>query len=163
MVATQIAEVRKKRTLLDEQTKRLQVIKDWDTWLAIASKLPAKPDVTSRAEAAPAQGGKRFRSLTIDGREILVGKGARQNDELTFDVAGPEDFWFHVADYSGSLVLEMPIAGIAMPRAEKPASRGSLAGSKCRSRSRCALSGAAAGSNHDMRLYRSVTEESSAY
>ena len=105
MVARQIAEVRKKRTLLDEQTRRLQVIKDWDTWLAIASKLPAKPDVTSKAEAAPAQGGKRFRSFTIDGREILVGKGARQNDELTFDVAGPEDFWFHVADYSGSHVV----------------------------------------------------------
>ena len=105
MVARQISEVGKKRTLLDEQTRRLQVIKDWDTWLAIASKLPAKPDVKSRAEAAPPPGGKRFRSFTIDGREILVGKGARQNDDLTFDVAGPEDFWFHVADYSGSHVV----------------------------------------------------------
>jgi len=43
--------------------------------------------------------------LKIDGREILIGKGARENDELTFDVAGPEDFWFHVADYSGSHVV----------------------------------------------------------
>ena len=41
----------------------------------------------------------------MDGREVLVGKGARENDELTFDIAGPEDFWFHVADYSGSHVV----------------------------------------------------------
>ena len=30
---------------------------------------------------------------------------ARENDELTFDVAAPDDFWFHVADYSGSHVV----------------------------------------------------------
>jgi len=35
----------------------------------------------------------------------LIGKGARENDELTFEVAGPDDFWFHVADYSGSHVV----------------------------------------------------------
>jgi predicted ribosome quality control (RQC) complex YloA/Tae2 family protein len=43
--------------------------------------------------------------VEIDGREILIGKGARENDELTFDVAAPEDFWLHVADYSGSHVV----------------------------------------------------------
>ena len=43
--------------------------------------------------------------VQIDGREILIGKGARENDELTFGVAAPEDFWFHVADYSGSHVV----------------------------------------------------------
>src|SRR5258706_15312760 len=48
---------------------------------------------------------RRFRTLQIDGRVVLVGKGARENDELTFDVASPEDFWFHVADYSGSHVV----------------------------------------------------------
>ena len=28
-----------------------------------------------------------------------------ENDELTFTVAAPEDFWFHVAEYSGSHVV----------------------------------------------------------
>jgi predicted ribosome quality control (RQC) complex YloA/Tae2 family protein len=105
IVAKQIAEVRRRHALLDEQTKKLQAVKDWDTWLAIASRLPAKPDVTFVADSAPLQGAKRFRALMIDGREVLVGKGARQNDELTFDVARPDDFWFHVADYSGSHVV----------------------------------------------------------
>jgi predicted ribosome quality control (RQC) complex YloA/Tae2 family protein len=53
---------------------------------------------------APVQS-RRFRSLNIEGREILIGKGARENDDLTFHVATPEDFWFHVADYSGSHVV----------------------------------------------------------
>src|ERR1041384_6318052 len=47
-------------------------------------------------------GGGRSNS---EGREVLIGKGARENDELTFDVASPEDFWLHVAEYSGSHVV----------------------------------------------------------
>src|SRR5207247_2681269 len=92
-----------------EQTKRIQAIKDWDTWVAIASKIPAVYDRPGgrrpplQEETRPSQ--KRYRSVKIDGRDILIGKGARENDELTFDVASPEDFWFHVADYSGSHVV----------------------------------------------------------
>lgn len=108
IVARQLAEVRNRQATLDEQTKRLQAIKDWDTWLAIASKIPSKSDAgtpTPVSEtSAPAQA-KRFRAVKIDGHEVLIGKGARENDELTFDVAAPEDFWLHVADYSGSHVI----------------------------------------------------------
>jgi predicted ribosome quality control (RQC) complex YloA/Tae2 family protein len=102
IVGQQINQVRNRMALLEEQTRRLQAIKDWDTWLAIASKIPGQQD---RDRPRPEVEAKRFRSLKIDGREILIGKGARENDELTFDVAGPDDFWFHVADYSGSHVV----------------------------------------------------------
>jgi len=104
IVAKQLAETRNRRAMLDEQTKRLQAIKDWDTWLAIASKIPAKAEAAHTSAAAPGQT-RRFRTLRIDGREILIGKGARENDELTFDIAAPEDFWLHVTDYSGSHVV----------------------------------------------------------
>ena len=43
--------------------------------------------------------------MTIDGYEILIGRNSRENDALTFHVAGPDDFWMHVADYSGSHVV----------------------------------------------------------
>ena len=110
IVAKHIAEIRNRRTVLDEQMKRLQAIKDWDTWLAIASKIPAtRPrPVVSGGRLFPEGEGrrtKRFRTIKLDGRDILIGRGARENDQLTFDVAGPEDFWFHVADYSGSHVV----------------------------------------------------------
>jgi predicted ribosome quality control (RQC) complex YloA/Tae2 family protein len=110
IVARQIAEVRNRRAAIDEQTRRLEAIKDWDTWLAIASKLPGRGSRETGPSPRLQPGGvetksKRFRRMELDGREILIGKGARENDELTFDIAGPEDFWFHVADYSGSHVV----------------------------------------------------------
>ncbi len=40
-----------------------------------------------------------------DGYEILVGRGARYNDELTFKVARPHDLWLHAADYPGAHVI----------------------------------------------------------
>lgn len=49
--------------------------------------------------------GRGYRTVEIDGFEVLVGKGARDNDHLTTRVADPRDFWLHVADYSGSHVV----------------------------------------------------------
>jgi predicted ribosome quality control (RQC) complex YloA/Tae2 family protein len=103
IVAKQLEDLQRRRAAVEEQTKRLQAIKDWDTWLAIASKIPARSE--RAASAAPPLPTRRFRTLKIDDREILIGKGARENDELTFEVAAPDDFWFHVADYSGSHVV----------------------------------------------------------
>jgi predicted ribosome quality control (RQC) complex YloA/Tae2 family protein len=109
IVAKHIADVRNRIAVLEEQMRRLQAIKDWDTWLAIASKIPGRRDPATVApgmrEESDIPRPKRFRALKIDGRDVLIGKGARENDELTFDIAGPEDFWFHVAEYSGSHVV----------------------------------------------------------
>ena len=41
--------------------------------------------------------GRPYRTVVCDGHEILVGRGDRENDTLTFEVAAPEDFWLHVA------------------------------------------------------------------
>lgn len=49
--------------------------------------------------------GKGYRTVEIGGFEVLIGKRASDNDELTFRVAEPRDFWLHVADYSGSHVV----------------------------------------------------------
>jgi len=40
-----------------------------------------------------------------DGFEILVGRTAGDNDELTFRIAHQDDFWLHVAPGSGSHVI----------------------------------------------------------
>jgi predicted ribosome quality control (RQC) complex YloA/Tae2 family protein len=106
IVAQQLAEIRNKRAALEENTKRLQAIKDWDTWLAIASKLPKAHDSHLPGLGGRPEGeSRKFRTINVDDREILVGRTARENDELTFDAAAPDDFWFHVADYSGSHVV----------------------------------------------------------
>ena len=41
--------------------------------------------------------GRPYRTVELDGFKVLVGRGDTENDELTFDVAAPEDFWLHVA------------------------------------------------------------------
>jgi predicted ribosome quality control (RQC) complex YloA/Tae2 family protein len=45
------------------------------------------------------------RYLSSDGYEVLVGRGARDNDNLTFRLARPQDLWLHAGDYPGSHVI----------------------------------------------------------
>jgi predicted ribosome quality control (RQC) complex YloA/Tae2 family protein len=49
--------------------------------------------------------GRTYRSVTVDGFEVLVGRGDAENDELTFRVAEPHDLWLHVAGPAGSHVV----------------------------------------------------------
>ena len=46
---------------------------------------------------------RRFTSP--DGMEVLVGRTARDNDTLTFQIASQRDFWLHVAGCPGSHVI----------------------------------------------------------
>jgi predicted ribosome quality control (RQC) complex YloA/Tae2 family protein len=46
-----------------------------------------------------------YRYQTPNGLEILVGRNNRQNDLLTFRIAGDYDLWFHTQEIPGSHVL----------------------------------------------------------
>lgn len=46
-----------------------------------------------------------YREMTIDGFEIRIGKGAKENDELLRSHSSKTDVWFHAKDVSGSHVL----------------------------------------------------------
>jgi predicted ribosome quality control (RQC) complex YloA/Tae2 family protein len=57
------------------------------------------------------------RRYEVDGWEVLVGKGARDNDRLTFGIASPKDLWLHAAGYAGShVVVRASEAGEPAPR-----------------------------------------------
>jgi predicted ribosome quality control (RQC) complex YloA/Tae2 family protein len=47
----------------------------------------------------------RWDQLDIEGYEVLVGRNARDNDELTFRIARPRDLWLHAAGHAGSHVV----------------------------------------------------------
>jgi predicted ribosome quality control (RQC) complex YloA/Tae2 family protein len=49
--------------------------------------------------------GRPFRTLEVEGFEVLIGKGRAENDALTLGVAEPRDFWLHVAGSPGSHVV----------------------------------------------------------
>lgn len=49
--------------------------------------------------------GRGYRVETIEGFEVLVGKGDADNDRLTFRVGEPHDLWLHVSAAPGSHVV----------------------------------------------------------
>ncbi|MEX0907735.1 MAG: NFACT RNA binding domain-containing protein [Gemmatimonadota bacterium] len=58
-----------------------------------------------------------YMTLDIEGHEVLVGRSARDNDELTFRVARPTDVWLHAAGHAGShVIIRAPDDGSDVPR-----------------------------------------------
>ncbi len=41
--------------------------------------------------------GRPYRTFEVEGFRILVGRGAEDNDYLTFEIAEPHELWLHVA------------------------------------------------------------------
>ena len=95
------------------ETDRLRQLKALETGEALPPQKPkAKTPVNpksireDKALAKRSDGkGQAFRSVMIDGFEVLIGKGDVDNDRLTFKVAAPLDWWLHVAGVPGSHVI----------------------------------------------------------
>jgi predicted ribosome quality control (RQC) complex YloA/Tae2 family protein len=66
-------------------------------------RIEAKPTKSKIKQTESFTGARRYNSS--DGFEILVGKGSKDNDFLTFRVAKSSDLWLHAADYPGSHVV----------------------------------------------------------
>lgn len=61
--------------------------------------------------------GRPFRTVIVEGFEVLVGRGDEDNDHLTFDVAKPHDLWLHVAGGTpGSHVVVKNPDKVEIPR-----------------------------------------------
>ena len=71
--------------------------------LKLDSSSQTKPPRLEAARQTKIPGTRRY--ISSDGFEILVGRAARDNDNLTFKIAKPNDLWLHAADYPGSHVV----------------------------------------------------------
>jgi predicted ribosome quality control (RQC) complex YloA/Tae2 family protein len=79
---------------------------------AIEPAAPSDPDAGVYCGRSVA---RRFRSP--DGFTVLVGRTAADNDVLTFELAAPNDFWFHAAGSSGAhVVVRNPTGVERLPR-----------------------------------------------
>jgi hypothetical protein len=67
-----------------------------------ADELPL-PAAARSGSPSDERGPRRF--LTARGVMMLVGRGARENHRLTFQVARPEDLWLHARDSAGAHVI----------------------------------------------------------
>ena len=67
--------------------------------------------------ATMASKGRPYRTVDVDGWEVLVGRSAQDNDYLTFRVASGRDLWLHVAGgVPGSHVVVRNATGGDPPR-----------------------------------------------
>ena len=62
-----------------------------------------KEGLVQRTTAKKGKAEKQYRRfVTSGGWEVVVGRGARENDEITFHLAKPKDLFFHASSASGS-------------------------------------------------------------
>ena len=96
---TEVAELENKQRQLEGIIERadLQALEDFTQTKPSANGARRKKEPTTVA------GVRRYRST--DGYEIWVGRAARDNDQLTFRYAKPNDLWLHAGDYPGSHVV----------------------------------------------------------
>ena len=68
---------------------------------------PRQVRMREKVRAPEKEGPKHF--LSADGFDILVGRNAVENEELSFRLARGNDWWFHAQDQAGShVVVRMP-------------------------------------------------------
>lgn len=78
--------------------------KDEDILAEFIEEKPEKSATKSKEKLSENFRGARY-FKSSEGYEILVGKGAKDNDFLTFRIAKALDLWLHTADYPGSHVV----------------------------------------------------------
>jgi hypothetical protein len=67
--------------------------------------LPAGESEGGGGRARDGERGGPRHYLTSKGLSLFVGRGARENHELTFSMARPDDFWLHARDVPGAHVV----------------------------------------------------------
>lgn len=106
-IGTRMVQIdRELRKLEEKQSKLEEAIAAGDeAALAEFADPKVRTTASQKKEKAPATlpGMRHYRSS--DGYEVIVGRTARDNDNLTFRVARPNDLWLHAGDYPGSHVI----------------------------------------------------------
>ena len=100
LLDTELVNLEKEQNELDKiiAGRDEAALNDLDSETRTGTKKPLK-----QAEPTRLPGVRHY--VSTDGYEILVGRAARDNDNLTFRIARPNDLWLHAADYPGSHVI----------------------------------------------------------
>jgi predicted ribosome quality control (RQC) complex YloA/Tae2 family protein len=106
-IATRLLQLGRELEEFDQKRLKLEeAIANRDAYaLAEFEELRHKPSREPRKQKASLTLPGMRRYLSSDGYEVLVGRTARDNDQLTFRVARPNDLWLHAGDYPGSHVI----------------------------------------------------------
>ncbi|HKS10704.1 MAG TPA: NFACT RNA binding domain-containing protein [Pyrinomonadaceae bacterium] len=103
-IAERMVQIDREIAQLNRQVEEIEKILVEKDETALAPFIETKPPRKPQEKKQPSVTGVR-RYLSSDGYEILVGRAARDNDNLTFKIAQPNDLWLHAGDYPGSHVV----------------------------------------------------------
>jgi predicted ribosome quality control (RQC) complex YloA/Tae2 family protein len=89
---------------IEQQQEKLNLIQTIDELIAFKTSLASLPSTPAASSAIPSSPIYR-EYFSATGVPIWVGKNAKANDLLTFQLANGRDWWLHVSGYSGSHVI----------------------------------------------------------
>jgi len=102
----EVAQLQKNITGKEEQLQRVQAHLDY---LRATDDLREVQQYASEHQLLDTKAGTEanfpFRSFSLDGYAVWVGKSAKNNDELIRNYAHKDDLWLHAKDVSGSHVI----------------------------------------------------------
>jgi predicted ribosome quality control (RQC) complex YloA/Tae2 family protein len=106
-IGTRLTQLNRELAELEEKLLKLKeviALRDQSALATLVERKDKQTPARKKQKASPAIPGiRRYRSS--DGYEVIVGRSARDNDQLTFRVARPNDLWLHAGDYPGSHVI----------------------------------------------------------
>lgn len=85
--------------LAENESDLAEIRRELQDFGFIQKKSAVKKGAKRQTKSAP------YSYRSSDGFEILVGKNNYQNEELSFKIAGPNDWWFHAKGMPGSHVI----------------------------------------------------------
>lgn len=94
---------RVKAELAELEVKREEIETSPGTFADDSTPVLSERQAKAKSRETRVPGARRY--VSSDGYEILVGRAASDNDNLTFKIAKPSDLWLHAADYPGSHVI----------------------------------------------------------
>ncbi len=109
-VEARLAETQDERRAAEERLVAIESATP-EALAALVLRSAARPAAHAPARTAGPRRALPYRVFrSASGADILVGKGADKNDELTFRIARGNDLWLHTRDLPGAHVV-VPLAG----------------------------------------------------
>ena len=90
---------------LKELQQRIGTLELQITNIASAADLRALKPYIKKSSTKEDASRKPYKSMSIDGLELRIGKSAKYNDELLRLYSAPHDLWLHTANVAGSHVI----------------------------------------------------------
>lgn len=119
-VPSLLAETELRLRYLDEVAALAELAETADTVRALRGELrpaPKQPAHQKKRKPARRDGEAVLRLRAADGSELLVGRSARQNHAVTFELARPDDIWLHARGCPGAHVILRANGGTPPSRA----------------------------------------------